>query len=116
MSATETPPQPESPPQIERVCPACGNVLKREWRACPSCGWTMNKVSHTNTIASVVCCVVGWFVFQTFLGLIGIALAATAVSKDKDRWGYLALAFAILTVIVGIIVWIDAIINPYYYY
>ena len=112
MSSIENPP----PPPIERVCPTCGNILKKEWKACPSCGWTMKKTSHVNTVVSIVLSAVGWFFFGILFSLMAIGFGATAISKDKDKLGYIAVIFGIITLIFSILAFFDTIFNPYSYY
>jgi hypothetical protein len=102
---------------IERVCPKCGGVLKLEWNACPSCGWTMmqeNKVSHGAAVASIVCGILGLFFFGIILGSIGAAAGAQAI-KNKDKWGYAGLVLGIMVVIFSIISIIDLFSQLYYY-
>ena len=113
LSTTENLPQPP----VERVCPKCGTVLKKEWRACPDCGWTMTarSISHGSAIASIACCIVGFFIFGIFFGLIGTGLGASAVMrKDKDKLGYVGIILGIIVFILSIIGLVAQYSNPYY--
>jgi len=104
-------------PLIERICPKCGDVLKKEWRACPDCGWTMtleSKVSHGAAVASIVLSLMGFAFFGFILGFIGIALGSQAVSKNKDKWGYVGLILGIMVVVLTFIGFIATLSQPYY--
>jgi hypothetical protein len=104
-------------PLIERICPKCGDVLKKEWQACPNCGWTMaleNKVSHGAAAASIVLSLIGFAFFGFILGFIGIALGAQAVSKNKDKLGYIGLILGIIVVVMTFIGFIALLSQPYY--
>jgi hypothetical protein len=102
LSTTENLPQPP----VERVCPKCGAVLKREWRACPDCGWTMTRhgIPHGSAIASIACSAVGFFFLGVFFGLVGAGLGASAVMrKDKDKLGYIGIILGIAVFILSTI-------------
>ncbi len=107
MSANENLP----PPPIERVCPKCGRVLKREWNACPDCGWTpTSNISHGTAIASIACGIVGIFFLGILFGLLGTGLGASAVMRrDKDNLGYVGL-------VLGVIVFVLSIIGMFFWY
>ena len=70
------------------------------------------RISHGSAIASIACCIVGFFIFSIFLGLIGAGLGASAVMrKDKDNLGYIGVILGIIVFILGIY----DMFNPYYY-
>ena len=96
---------------IERICPRCGTVLKREWRACPNCGWTIamvtpveqqKTVSHGNAVLSIILGIVGFFIFGIILGFIGLGLGIVSVNK-RDNWGYAGIILGVIVVIFSII-------------
>ncbi len=111
---------PENPPPpVERVCPKCGRVLKREWNACPDCGWkaSTHGVQHGTAVASIACAIVGFFIFGVFFGLIAIGLGASAVMRrDKDNLGYAGLVLGVVVLILSVVVMIVLFRNPYYYW
>ena len=114
LSTTENLPQPS----VERVCPKCGTVLKREWKACPDCGWTMTPhgIPHGSAIASIACSIVGFFFLGIFFGLIGVGLGASAVMrKDKDKLGYIGIILGIAVFILSMFGIIFRYRIPYYF-
>ena len=114
LSTTENLPQPP----VERVCPKCGAVLKREWRACPDCGWTMTRhgIPHGSAIAAIACSIVGFFFLGIFFGGVGAGLGASAVMrKDKDKLGYIGIILGIAVFIFSIIGMILGYSIPYYF-
>jgi len=88
---------------IERVCPKCGNVLKKEWRVWTACGGTTvqkDKVSHGFAAASIVFSLIGFFFAGIIFGFIGLGLGLEAM-KNKDALGLIGFILGIIVVILA---------------
>lgn len=72
------------------------------------------KVSHGAAVASIVCGIIGIFIFGIILGSIGVGLGSQAV-KNRDKWGYTGLILGVIVIIFSVISIIDLLSQLYYY-
>ena len=73
-------------------------------------------ISHGSSMASIACCIVGFFIFGVFFGLVGAGFGASAVMrKDKDNFGYIGIVLGIIVFVLGIVGMITNYGNPYLY-